>query len=491
MQTAAAYLRVSTDEQVEQGISLPAQKSRLLAYCQAQGWTLYDYYMDDGFSGKNLERPAMQKLIEDAQDKKFNAVIVIKLDRLSRRQKDVLYLLEDILEPNCIGFKSVTEPFDTTTPFGKAAIGMMAVFAQLERETIIERVKMAKIEAAKQGRFGGGGVPFGFSYSSDKKLLEIDARYASVVRLIYALYASGIYGIRTLADELNRRKISAPCAAFWYKDTVKKILSNPFYAGYVHRRGEIHPGQHAPIIPIDEWTAIQKRLGERYAPRPSRDPENLLTGFLYCGNCGARMRFKTQKWKDKKNPDKIWLRKYYICYSQMGYDRMSKDPHCKLGFKKVEEINGQVIAQLKQITPDPSLINTMITEALHKRYNKSTAERELDIAKKELQALSRKIERWNSAFENGAIEVEELATKTKELRKKRTAVESMISELKLNLQSVSDNTISVNEIVEKLKRFHQLWAHASDEERQAIIAGLINKVVLFPDNHIEIEPTLI
>ena len=90
MQTAAAYLRVSTDEQAEHGISLPAQKSRLIAYTQAQGWDLYAFYIDDGYSGKDLNRPAMKKLIQDVKDQKFNHIIVIKLDRFSRRQKDVL-----------------------------------------------------------------------------------------------------------------------------------------------------------------------------------------------------------------------------------------------------------------------------------------------------------------------------------------------------------------------------------------------------------------
>lgn len=138
---AAIYVRVSTEEQAEHGISIPAQKSRLISYCKTQGWEIYDFFIDSGYSGKNLERPAMQRLIEDARNRKFNTALVLKLDRLSRRQKDVLCLLEDIFEPNNIGFKSATESFDTTTPFGKAALGMMAVFTQLERETIIERIR--------------------------------------------------------------------------------------------------------------------------------------------------------------------------------------------------------------------------------------------------------------------------------------------------------------------------------------------------------------
>jgi len=144
MMTVAGYVRVSKEEQAEKDISIPAQKSRIMSYCQSQGWELHDLYVDDGYSAKDLNRPEMKRMIKDVTSKKFNTIVVVRLDRISRSQKDVLYLIEDIFEPANIGFKSVTQTFDTTTAFGKAAIGMIAVFAQLERDQLIERVGEAK-----------------------------------------------------------------------------------------------------------------------------------------------------------------------------------------------------------------------------------------------------------------------------------------------------------------------------------------------------------
>ena len=131
------YCRVSTEEQAASGFSIDHQQSRLKAYCESQGWAKYSLYTDDGYTGTNLNRPQMQRMMKDIETGKIDTVLVYKLDRLSRHQKDVLYLLEDLFEHYGVVFKSATEPFDTSTPLGRAMIGILAVFGQLERDTII------------------------------------------------------------------------------------------------------------------------------------------------------------------------------------------------------------------------------------------------------------------------------------------------------------------------------------------------------------------
>lgn len=482
MNLVAAYTRVSTDEQAEHGISLPAQKSRLLSFCQAQGWELYDFYIDDGYSGKNLKRPAMQKMIEDAQLKKFNTVIVIKLDRLSRSQKDVLYLLEDVFTPNRVGFKSATEPFDTTTPFGKAALGMMAVFAQLEREVIVERVRDAKKEAAKQGRFGGGSAPYGYIYNIASKKLEINESQAEIVRTIYDLYLNENCGFQTIANKLNAQGFSGPIVPTWHRDTVKKILGNPFYAGYIPRKEDIHPGKHEPIIPANLWDSAQKSISEKYVPRPVKEPDNLLSGLIFCGNCGARMRFKTQKWHDTKNKNsKSWLKKYYICYSRIGEPRMVKDPNCLLGYQSVTKINDMVIAHLRQVSINPETLEDVTSKVLEKRNTDNSLQR-LATAKKELVSLKAKIERWNIAYESGAIEIEDLLKRTKELRERRLIIEANIEELELIARRHEEKIITATEVLKVIKDFPNIWEAATNEERRLLIHNLVQSVVVYPDN---------
>jgi len=145
------YIRVSTEAQAEEGYSIPAQQERLEAYCRAMGWMNYQFYIDPGFSGSNLNRPQMQQLIADVNAGKVCAVVVYKLDRLSRSQKDTLYLIEDVFIPNDVAFVSLNENIDTGTPYGRAMIGILSAFAQLERENIYMRTRMGMLERVKQG----------------------------------------------------------------------------------------------------------------------------------------------------------------------------------------------------------------------------------------------------------------------------------------------------------------------------------------------------
>src|SRR5437667_929555 len=143
------------------------QADRIRAYCASQGWSLVRIYEDAGVSGTTLRRPGLQAMLSGLQS--VGAVLVWKVDRLSRRQKHVLVILEDMLEPAGVGFKSVTEPFDTTTPMGKAFLGMLAVFAQLERDTISHRTREALRHVQASGKHIGS-PPFG--YRMDKAGLQ-------------------------------------------------------------------------------------------------------------------------------------------------------------------------------------------------------------------------------------------------------------------------------------------------------------------------------
>ena len=129
----ALYARVSTEKQIE-NYSIPVQKERIYALCKSKGWTDVVEYIDGGYSGSNLNRPALIKLQEDIEQGLINAVVVYRLDRLSRSQRDTIYLIEDKFLPHNVEFISISETIDTSTPFGRAMIGIMSVFAQLERE---------------------------------------------------------------------------------------------------------------------------------------------------------------------------------------------------------------------------------------------------------------------------------------------------------------------------------------------------------------------
>ena len=143
---AALYIRVSTDSQAEEGYSIDAQKEQLAAYCTMKGLKDYEFYIDGGWSGSNIERPEIQRLIKDCEDGRISHVVVFKLDRLSRSQKDTLYLIEDVFNPNEVSFVSLNESMDTATPMGRLMLGILSAFAQLERENIRLRTRMGMLE---------------------------------------------------------------------------------------------------------------------------------------------------------------------------------------------------------------------------------------------------------------------------------------------------------------------------------------------------------
>ena len=202
----AIYIRVSTYEQAQEGYSIDEQKERLVQYCKAMGWVVSEIYIDPGFSGSNLERPGLQKLI--AEIKAYDSVLVYKLDRISRSQKDTMYLIEDVFLKNDVDFVSMSESFDTSTPFGRAAVGLLATFAQLERENIKERMTMGMKGRARKGYWKGTSrPPIGYDYKDGN--LEVNDYEAMQIRELFTIAANGIpnmpYNVKNMARYLSQK----------------------------------------------------------------------------------------------------------------------------------------------------------------------------------------------------------------------------------------------------------------------------------------------
>lgn len=188
------YIRVSTSEQAEEGYSVAEQEERLRNYCAAYNYTIHAVHIDPGFSGASLNRPGIKKVMDDVEHGRCKKVIVWKLDRLSRSQKDTLILLEDVFLANDCHFISLLESFDTSTPFGRCIVGILATFAQMERENIKMRTMMGRQARIKEGHFHGSRCPTGytFKYSPDGTLLsndlEVNPYAAKLVHEAYRLF---------------------------------------------------------------------------------------------------------------------------------------------------------------------------------------------------------------------------------------------------------------------------------------------------------------
>ncbi len=248
---AALYTRVSTEDQAKEGYSLDAQIKRLEAYCRSRGWTVTDNYRDEGFSGRNTDRPEYQRMMKESDS--WDVLLVLKMDRIHRNSVNFTLMMDD-LRSKGKEFTSMQEKFDTTTAMGRFVMDIVQRIAQLESEQIGERVK---IGMERKARFGtghlGSGHPYGYFYEDG--MLKIDKDEAEVVKDIYLLYRRGM-SMQKISDKLNSSNIAAKKGGKWNRQSVCKILHNPLYAGYLKWDDFIRPGEHDPIIDCADFEFI-------------------------------------------------------------------------------------------------------------------------------------------------------------------------------------------------------------------------------------------
>jgi site-specific DNA recombinase len=235
---AAAYVRVSTDEQAREGYGLAAQEQAARAYCQAQGWELVDVYADAGRSGKSLRgRQELARLLEDAQAKRFERVVFWKLDRLARNLRDLLDIC-DRLEALNVGIVSVQEAIDTGTPAGRMIRNVLGSLAEFERDIIIDRIKAGLAEKARQGELLGP-LPLGYRRDETGGVIA-DPVIAPLVKDAFARYATGQHSLRDMSQWAARAGLRSASGRLIDRLSIRKILCNPSYTGMVSyhlRRG--------------------------------------------------------------------------------------------------------------------------------------------------------------------------------------------------------------------------------------------------------------
>jgi site-specific DNA recombinase len=246
---AGAYIRVSTDEQAEKGYSLQLQRERITAQIIAKGWSLYNIYEDAGQSGGKLERPALQKMLRDIEAGVIQSVVIYKLDRLSRKQKDTMFLIEDVFLKQNVELVSISESLDTSSPTGRATIGMLSVFAQLERDTITERMSSGRKQKAKTGGYSGGNVAIGYSNKRGEKNLLVDEEKTKTVKRVFELRENTACTLQQIADQLNKEGHTTKQGAIFKPTQVMRILKNKeLYKGIYTYSGVTAYGKHKAII---------------------------------------------------------------------------------------------------------------------------------------------------------------------------------------------------------------------------------------------------
>ena len=456
----ALYPRVSGHEQ-EDNYSIPEQIDRMRKYCESKDWTVYKIYTDSGYSGSNMDRPALQQMIKDAEKGRFDMVLVYKLDRLSRSQKDTLYLIEDVFEKNNVDFASMTENFDTSSAHGKFIIGILSVFSQLEREKIRERTMMGKQARAEEGKWHGGSTqPIGYDYINGE-LIQNEYEVMQIKEgADLFLKRTPVKRIVKIFDEKGYRHKYGE----WDAKTLRRVLSNPLNIGLIKHRDKWHKGQHKPIFDQETYDAIMEIMNERkdkygttYKPHTT-----LLGGMIYCKHCGAKYAKHTNGGG----------RYYYTCYSRSKkMKEMIKDPNCKNKIYKQLDLEFMIISAITQLALDPDYIEEM-------RETKPVN----DVGKK-IKTINAEIEKINNQISNmmdlyslGNMPLDVINSKVTKLNDSKLALEKELD----SLDVPEEDTMSTEQIQNLANLIND--KDLSLEDKRRIVQSLIYYIEIDNDD---------
>ncbi|PEO46719.1 resolvase [Bacillus sp. AFS026049] len=469
----ALYCRVSTDEQAREGISLNEQQERMKAYCRAMGWgDNFLLFIDDGYSAKNLDRPKLTKLLDEVEKGTISKVLITKLDRLSRKLKDLLNLI-DIFNDHKVSFISIGESFDTNTSPGRLTLQVLGAVAEFERERIRERVVENMQHAAKNGKWLTQS-PYGYDLL-DKELV-INEKESQIVKEVFDLYLQKGLGFYSIAKKLNERGIPSRQKKEWSIRSIKLMLTNPVYKGtlvwnridrskqkQVEKDDEewivVHHSQ-PQIIDVDTWELVQRTVNKKKIPSRAKTSPHLLGGLLKCGRCGASMSIS---WTGTA-PNR---KRVYRCSANKNKGICTSKPY------KANDVESWFKHGLLQLS-----------QSINESYVLLLADQFLGEEKKDMtqqvQSAKNRYKRKVEAYTAGLIELEDLQTE-------KLRMETLIQQSKNRQETIS---VNIEELERKVNDKFQTVIDALDTlpivEAKALIQTLVEKVVVFKEREIEI-----
>ena len=468
------YLRVSTDRQADLGYGLDIQESAIMNYCVSNRFPNLVLFIDDGYTGTNFNRPALQgiiSLIRDYNDGisrvRIHTMVIPRMDRLGRTLLGTLQFIQDYIvserdskfstvnhNKEDINFISVAENYvriEKNNPQGKFLLMLFATLAEYDRDLIVEKLKSGRKARVASGKWlGGGNTPYGYRYDKEQGKLIIVPEEAEKVREVFRLYIEEKMPPQKIADRLG----------FKTDRNVTLILQRKSLTGCILFNGEEFQGEHEPIISLERWQEAQDELEARSVHR--RDSDYLLSGLVWCGECGAKMRY--QKWA-KDGSCKL------VCYSkQKSKPSLRKTENCPSPLLWAADVEDVAIRELfkLQYSADEAIEKTIPfvdpSEALLKQ----------------LGAAKRKLNRLYDFEDEDEDSV--LEEKIQTLRHQIKALESQLEseEQKKRVTRRLDRASNL------LKTLNETWPHMTDKERQAVCRELIDRIEIFQNGRVDV-----
>jgi site-specific DNA recombinase len=416
----AIYLRRSTDDE-HQPFSITAQETALNAYVTSQpGWTLAATYSDDA-SGATTTRPDLQRALTAARAGRYDVLLVYRVDRFSRRLSDLLALLGE-LDAAGVAFASATEPFDTSTSIGRMLVQLLGVFAEFERETIIDRVTSGMAAKAAKGKWVGGTRPYGYAVDKDTSKLVPNPAEAPHLAEIFALYTRDRLGSRAIAAELNRRGVPNRTGKPWSGHTIVRIIANPAYAGDI-TYGDVHvTGAHPALISRDTWqraSDIATARADAQNQRALSPSDYCLTGLITC-TCGHKYLGTAATGRNRTY-------RYYTCFSRHRYGTAG----CQAPRIPADAADTATLTALADLyTRTPALITDALARAQDQHASSHAGRHaEADALTAQITSKQAALDRYYTAFENGTLDEGTTAERVTRLREQVTQLQARHAEI--------------------------------------------------------------
>jgi len=476
----AIYTRKSTEEGLDQQYnSLDSQRDAGESYIRSQaneGWELVpDRYDDGGFSGGNIERPALKRMMEDIQAGKIDCVVVYKVDRLSRSLLDFARVMETF-DKFSVSFVSVTQHFNTTHSMGRLTLNILLSFAQFEREIIGERIRDKLAAQCRRGQWTGGYPVLGYDVDRSERTpkLVVNPEEATKVRRIFSLYLE-LKNLMPVVEELDKRgwknklwhsKKGLPKGGRSFdKCSVHALLTNPIYCGKIKHKTDLYQGQHQAIIDDEIYERVQAQLRENSFNRGNRLPSKyggLLKGLIRCPNCNVAMVHNMTK----RN---AIVYRYYTCVRAIKRGRQA----CKHPSLPAGEIEAAVVDQVREISRDTKLRDEIIRQAII-----ATQQGRAELESHHVQ-LTRQLTRDHGEIRELALDQKpntSIAHRIADIQDRIAKAELELSKVNRQLHDLDKQQMTTEEIQEAFIDFDRIWDALTSREQSQLLALLVSKV---------------
>lgn len=460
------YIRVSTEDQAKDGFSINAQKEKLTKYAEANDWKIFDYYIDDGISGKNLDgRPEVTRLLNDVESGRINNVLIYKLDRLTRSVRDLIYLIELFEKHNCT-FNSQTEKIDTSNAVGRMFVKIIGIFAEFERENLAERVSFGYEQKTREGNYTNTNGVYGYDYIIGEQKIIVNNEEKELVNRIYDLYIDGM-SLWKIARLLNMERVKTKRGGNWCANTVKSILNNPLYIGKVRygvannlkdRSFEVEGNDVEPIIDKEKWNLARNIVETRKHYQVRRYPSENTYFFhvLRCGECGGKMSARQQKQNGK----------IYITYSCNNKAKAC----CKAeGFShnNMEKAFINYLSNIEKMKPSKEIIEL-------KKINKNVND-EIESINKKLQKFKEKRKVIREQYINDDLDINEFREINNEINDLEKVELEKLEKLKIEKKD-EKKLFTYDEVKDIVSDIKTNWIYLTNKEKQQFLERFVDVI---------------